>query len=110
MDANEERYQMCAKRLKDITGISPNTVTAHKNQKATQRKCLKAGEECDYNTCVHTRTHTHIEARSFEQPPAVLQQEMYCRQHSCNNKAGPVLEGAVLHDFSSRPTRTAAIL
>lgn len=58
VDANEERYQMCAKRLKDVTGVSPNTVTAHKNQKATQRKCLKAGEECDYNTCVHTRTHT----------------------------------------------------
>ena len=58
----------------------------------------------------HVHTYTHTRARSFEQPPAVLQQEMYCRQHSCNNKAGPVLEGAVLHDSQSRQAITAAIL
>lgn len=96
--ANEKRFQMCAVRPRDITGISPNAVRAHANQKATQRECLKAGKEC-----VHARIRTHArartEARSFEQPPAVLQQEMYCRQHSCNNKAGPVLEGAAVHDF-----------
>lgn len=59
-------------------------------------------------TNVHA--HTHIVALSCTQPPAVRQQEMYCIQHSCNNKAGPVLGKAVLQESESRPRWTATIL
>lgn len=45
---------------------------------------------------VYTFTQTDTGARSLKQPPAVLQQEVYCRQHSCNNKTGPLLQGNVL--------------
>lgn len=94
----------CALRdLEDGTGPSPNTVTAGKIKWPLAGAARRAPGK---NAVI---THVHAEARSSEQPPAVLQQEMYCRQHSCNNKAGPVLEG-VLHDSQSRPARTAAIL
>lgn len=60
---------------------------------------MKAGEKCDYaHTHTNACTHMHAQRPEAEQPPAVLQQEVYCRQHSCNNKAGSVLEGDVLHD------------
>lgn len=68
----------------------------------------KRWQECNENTCARACVRVHL--RSFGQPPAVLQQETYCRQHSCNNKAGPVLEGAVLHDSLSRPATAAAML
>lgn len=101
MDANAvgDEMNVCVnKRLKK----SLTTVISY-NQKATWSNCsLKTGKECDYN-------NVHTQPRTSEEPPAVLQQEMYCRQHSCNNKAVPVLQGAGLHGPQSRLAVTAAM-